>query len=93
VHWHAFANVNKSRELDRLVEQLEDLLARLPEDPSPEISALREKVDRTILATWLGLGAEPAQGAAHIRHHRRTVMIVAVLFVGIVAGALVRRML
>jgi hypothetical protein len=92
MRWHVFAHVNKSRELDRLVGRVEQLLDRLPADPSAEINALRDKVDRTILATWLALGSEPARTAP--RHHQQGALKIAVtLLVGIVAGSLVRRRL
>jgi hypothetical protein len=103
MRWLAFAQVNKSSELDRLVGRVDELLARLPEDQIPELDALRDKVDRTILATWLALGNEPARGMARIRHHRRIVTIAAAtiaaatiaaaMLVGIAAGSLMRRML
>jgi hypothetical protein len=98
MYWHAFAQVNKSSELDRLVGRVDELLARLPEDPSPEMDVLRDRVDRTILATWLALGTEPARAAARIRHHRRIVTIAAAtiaaaILVGIAGGNLIRRML
>jgi hypothetical protein len=91
MQWHAFAAVNKSQELDRLVARVEELLARLPQEPSPEISALRTKVDGAILSAWLDLGSETLDGVERLRHHRRSVAIAAVIFVGIAAGALLRR--
>jgi actin-like ATPase involved in cell morphogenesis len=91
MHRHASANVNKSRELDRLVGRVEQILACLPQDQSAEMDALRDKVDRTIMATWLALGSEPPRAA--IRHHRRILDVAAAILVGIAAGSLMRRML
>jgi hypothetical protein len=92
MHWHAFANVNKSRELDRLVGRVEQILARLPQDQNVEMDALRDKVDRTIMATWLALGSEPPR-AAMMRHQRRILNVAAAILVGIAAGSLMRRLL
>jgi hypothetical protein len=86
-------HVNKSRELDRLVGKVEEVLARLPADSSPETNALRENVDRTILATWLALGSEPARRKPPWRHQRGVVTIAVTMLVGIVAGSVLRRML
>jgi hypothetical protein len=92
MHWHAFAIVNKSRELDLLVGRVEQILACLPQDRNAEMDALRDKVDRTIMATWLALGSEPPR-AARMHHHRRILDVAAAILVGIAAGSLMRRML
>jgi hypothetical protein len=44
--------VNKAKKLDELVGSVEDLLARLPAKLSPEIAALRDKVDDGIFEAW-----------------------------------------
>jgi hypothetical protein len=93
MHWRAFLQVNKSRELDRLVGRLDELLACFPEQQNPELDALRDKVDRTILVTWQALGNEHARSTARLRHQGRIAMTLAAMFVGIAAGALARRML
>jgi hypothetical protein len=98
MHRRAFAQVNKSSELDCLVGRVDELLARLPEEQSPEMDALRDKVDRTILAAWLALGTESARAAARMQHHRGIVKvaaatIAAAMLAGIAAGSLIRRML
>src|ERR1700683_3942666 len=84
MHRPAFAHVNKSRELDRLVGRVEQILACLPQGRSAEMDALRDKVDRTIMATWLALGSEPSR-PARMRHHRRILGIAAAILIGIAA--------
>jgi hypothetical protein len=53
--------MNKSKRLDELVGGVEDLLARLPEGLSPEILALRERVDAEIMDAWTTVARERAQ--------------------------------
>lgn len=83
--------MNKSRELDRLVAEVDQLLARLPEDQTFETDALREKVDHAILAAWLALGSEDAHATARMHQQRRIAVIAAAVLIGIATTTLVRR--
>ncbi|HEV7614284.1 MAG TPA: hypothetical protein VGO37_20580 [Steroidobacteraceae bacterium] len=56
--------MNKSEKLDELVTEVEELLARLPDSSDPEIAALRERVDNTILDTWTAVTRDRAEAAA-----------------------------
>ena len=56
--------MNKSRELDQLVSKVEALLARLPDNPQPEIAALRNQVDNAIFETWTAVARERAAAKA-----------------------------
>jgi hypothetical protein len=53
--------MNKAKKLDELVGGVEDLLARLPDDPNPEILALYERVDAEIMDAWTTISRERAQ--------------------------------
>jgi hypothetical protein len=53
--------MNKAKRLDELVGGVEDLLARLPDDPNPEILALCERVDAEIMDAWTTISRERAQ--------------------------------
>jgi hypothetical protein len=64
---------------------VECLLTRLPDDDSPEIIALRDKVDHTIMETWIGVTREQASHSAGAENSR-PFMIGAALLVGIAAG-------
>ncbi len=50
--------MTRSKKLDELVSSVEDLLARLPEDLSPEVAELRDKVDAGIFEAWTAIAAE-----------------------------------
>ena len=50
--------MRRSRKLDELVGSVEDLLARLPDNPSPEIAELRDKVDAGIFEAWTSIARE-----------------------------------
>jgi ElaB/YqjD/DUF883 family membrane-anchored ribosome-binding protein len=56
--------MNKSMQLDELVTEVEELLARLPDSSDPGIAALRERVDNTILDTWTAVTRDKAEAAA-----------------------------
>jgi hypothetical protein len=79
--------LNKSRRLDQLVTRLECLLARLPNDQTPEIVALRDKVDHTIQETWIAVTRERASLNASARESAPFIVGTAIL-VGITAGYL-----
>ena len=50
--------MRRSQKLDELVGSVEDLLARLPDNLTPEISALRDKVDAGIFEAWTSIARE-----------------------------------
>jgi hypothetical protein len=50
--------MTRSKKLDELVSSVEDLLARLPDDLSPELATLRDKVDAGIFGAWTAIAAE-----------------------------------
>jgi hypothetical protein len=52
--------VNKAAKLDELVGSVEELLARLPENLDPAISALRDRVDDGIFDAWTAITRERA---------------------------------
>jgi hypothetical protein len=52
------ASMTKSKKLDELVGTVEDLLARLPADLTPEVAELRDKVDAGIFEAWTSIAAE-----------------------------------
>jgi hypothetical protein len=50
--------MTKSKRLDELVSSVEDLLIQLPEDLSPELAELRDKVDAGIFEAWTAIAGE-----------------------------------
>ena len=50
--------MTRSKKLDELVSSVEDLLARLPDNLSPEVAALRDKVDAAIFEAWTAIASE-----------------------------------
>jgi hypothetical protein len=50
--------MTRSKKLDELVSSVEDLLARLPDDLSPELAMLRDKVDAAIFEAWTSIAGE-----------------------------------
>jgi hypothetical protein len=52
------ASMTRSKKLDQLVSSVEDLLARLPDDLTPELAALRDRVDAGIFEAWTSLAGE-----------------------------------
>jgi hypothetical protein len=52
------ASMTRSKKLDELVGSVEDLLARLPADLTPEVSDLRDKVDAGIFEAWTSIAAD-----------------------------------
>jgi hypothetical protein len=50
--------MTRSKKLDELVSSVEDLLARLPDDLSPELAKLRDIVDAGIFEAWTSIAAE-----------------------------------
>lgn len=53
--------MNKAKRLDELVGSIEDLLARLPDGLTPEIVALRDRVDAEIFNAWTTISRERAR--------------------------------
>jgi ElaB/YqjD/DUF883 family membrane-anchored ribosome-binding protein len=93
--------MDKSRELDRLVSRVEDLLTRLPDDRNPQIADLYDRVDRVILDTWTAVARERAQSRSsmssiesalddYVRRRRWSVIGAAALIAG-TAGFLAGR--
>lgn len=56
--------MDKSKKLDELVASAETLLAKLPDNGTPGIVALREELDQSILETWTAVARERAQASA-----------------------------
>jgi hypothetical protein len=50
--------MTRSKKLDELVSSVEDLLGRLPDDLSPELAMLRDKVDTAIFEAWTSIAGE-----------------------------------
>jgi type VI protein secretion system component VasF len=50
--------MTKSKKLDELVSSVEDLLARLPDSLTPELTELRDKVDAAIFEAWTSIASE-----------------------------------
>lgn len=75
--------MTRSKKLDELVGSVEDLLARLPNDVTPEIADLRDKVDAGIFEAWTSIAREVAdtrgREALHARAGLWTIVGTAVL--------------
>jgi hypothetical protein len=50
--------MTRSKKLDELVSSVEDLLSRLPDNLTPELAALRDKVDVAIFEAWTAVAGE-----------------------------------
>ena len=50
--------MTRSKKLDELVSSVEDLLAQLPDELSPELAELRDKVDAGIFDAWTLIARE-----------------------------------
>jgi hypothetical protein len=50
--------MTRSKKLDELVSSVEDLLGRLPENLTPELAELRDKVDAGIFEAWTSIAGE-----------------------------------
>ncbi len=50
--------MTRSKKLDELVSSVEELLARLPDDVTPEVAELRDKVDAAIFEAWTAIASE-----------------------------------
>jgi hypothetical protein len=50
--------MTRSKKLDELVSSVEELLARLPDNLTPEIAELRDKVDAAIFEAWTAIASE-----------------------------------
>jgi hypothetical protein len=59
--------MTKSKKLDALVGSVEDLLARLPDDLTPELAALRDKVDAGIFDAWTAVAQEGWDSQARVK--------------------------
>jgi hypothetical protein len=60
--------MTRSKKLDQLVSSVEDLLARLPDDLTPELAALRDKVDAGIFEAWSSLAGEERDALNRASH-------------------------
>ena len=47
--------MNASKKLDELVGEVEELLTQLPANLSPEVDALRDRVDTGIFDAWTSI--------------------------------------
>ena len=52
------ASMTRSKKLDELVSSVEVLLARLPDNLTPEVAELRDKVDAAIFEAWTSIAGE-----------------------------------
>jgi hypothetical protein len=50
--------MTRSKKLDELVGSVEVLLARLPDNLTPEVAELRDKVDAAIFEAWTSIAGE-----------------------------------
>jgi hypothetical protein len=50
--------MTRSKKLDELVSSVEDLLARLPDNLTPELAELRDRVDSAIFEAWTRVASE-----------------------------------
>ena len=50
--------MTRSEKLDGLVSTVEDLLGRLPDNVTPEVAELRDKVDAAIFEAWTAVAGE-----------------------------------
>lgn len=50
--------MTRSKQLDELVSSVEGLLARLPDNLTPELAQLRDKVDAAIFEAWTCIAGE-----------------------------------
>ena len=50
--------MTRSKKLDELVSSVEDLLGRLPDNLTPELAELRDKVDAGIFEAWTSIAGE-----------------------------------
>jgi len=50
--------MTRSQKLDQLVSSVEDLLAQLPNDLTPAVAELRDKVDAGIFDAWTCIARE-----------------------------------
>jgi hypothetical protein len=61
--------MTRSKKLDKLVSSVEDLLARLPNNLTPELAALRDKVDSGIFEAWSSLAGEERDALNRASRH------------------------
>ena len=59
--------MNKAKRLDELVGGIEALLGRLPLGLTPEIAALRDRVDAEIFDAWTTISRERARNLKRLR--------------------------
>jgi hypothetical protein len=52
------SSMTRSKKLDELVGTVEDLLLRLPDDLTPEVAELRDRVDTAIFEAWTSIAGE-----------------------------------
>jgi ElaB/YqjD/DUF883 family membrane-anchored ribosome-binding protein len=59
--------MNKAKKLDELVACVEELLNQLPQDATPQIAALRDRVDVCIEQSWNAVAREAAEPRSRTR--------------------------
>jgi hypothetical protein len=52
------SSMTRSKQLDELVGTVEDLLTRLPDNLTPEVAELRDRVDTAIFEAWTSIAGE-----------------------------------
>jgi hypothetical protein len=64
--------MTRAKRLDELVSSVEDLLGQLPENLTPDIAALRDRVDAGIFEAWTSIAGEGAKAhRTEVRHNAR----------------------
>src|SRR5277367_143121 len=87
--------MNPSRALDKLVDDVEELLAQLSDDHSPQMDELRSRIAQTIGSTKRAIASQRSSVVARIGHYAGSVddYITGFPRLGFVTGILVGGMI
>jgi hypothetical protein len=77
----------RAKKLDELVGSVEELLAQLPDNLTPEVAALRDRVDAGIFEAWTVIASEAASARRVLQLRRSAPLWVNVGIAALVAGA------
>jgi hypothetical protein len=77
----------RAKNLDELVGSVEELLAQLPDNLTPEVAALRDRVDAGIYEAWTVIASEAASARRVLQLRRSAPLWVTVGIAALVAGA------
>jgi hypothetical protein len=78
--------MTRSKKLDELVSSVEDLLARLPDNLTPELAELRDKVDAAIFEAWTCIAGE-GRATLNRASRRAAVQVWFTIGLALLAGA------